>query len=91
MPPDNTAAAIATAEAAAALGVSSARIGYQLTNQALQESGAVAVFPLLLVELAAIGESFAAYAATDANARIAEANAHASAARADARWNPSSA
>jgi hypothetical protein len=83
-------AALALAEASAAAGSAAARLGYQLTTQALKESSAVAVFPLLLLELTAIAEGFAAYAATDAAARLADAQAQAAAARGAAYWTGSS-
>jgi hypothetical protein len=79
-------AALATAEAAAAVGVAAGQLGYQLTTKALQESSAAAVFPLLLLEFTAIAGGFAAYAATEAAARLADANAQASATRGAAYW-----
>lgn len=79
-------AALALAEASAAAGITAAQLGYQLTTQALKESGAVAVFPLLLLELTAIAEGFAAYAATGAAADLANAAAQAASAEAAAYW-----
>ncbi|MBI2517095.1 MAG: hypothetical protein HYV95_09275 [Opitutae bacterium] len=79
-------AALALAEASAAAGTAAAQLGYQLTTQALKESSAVAVFPLLLLELTAIAEGFAAYAATDAAAKLATATAQAAVARGTAYW-----
>lgn len=54
-------AAVQLAEASAA----TARLGYQLTTEALDESTAAAVFPLLALELGAIAESYVAYIAVD--------------------------
>lgn len=88
--PDTTSAAgsaaLALAEASAAAGTASAQLGYQLTTQALKESGAVVVFPLLLLEFTAIAGGFAAYAATDVAARFAEARVKAAADEAAAFW-----
>ncbi|HTQ31594.1 MAG TPA: hypothetical protein VMI53_10325 [Opitutaceae bacterium] len=81
-------AALVLAEAAAATGTASAQLGYQLTTQALQASEAAAVFPLLMVELTAIAEGFAAYAATDADALAATDAAQAAAEAGAAYWSP---
>lgn len=58
-------AAVQLAEASAAAGTATARLGYQLTTEALDESTAAAVFPLLALELGAIAESYVAYIAVD--------------------------
>ena len=79
-------AAVALAEASAAVGTAAAQLGYTLTTKALAESTAAAVFPLLAVELAAIGEGFAAYIAVDAAAKVAEAAAEAGARAAALHW-----
>lgn len=84
--PQSAAGTAALAEASAAAGTASARLGYQLTTQALKESGAVAVFPLLLLELTAIAEGFAAYAATDTAAKLATVAAEAALTEAAAYW-----
>lgn len=77
MPADPiSSAAVALAEASAAAGTASARLGYALTTKSLDESTAAAVFPLLALELTAIAESFVAYIAVDAaweTARLAAA------------------
>lgn len=81
-----TNSALAAAQAAAAAGTAAAELGYALTTRAVEESDAVAVFPLLAVELAAIAGGLAAYAATDVAATAAEATATAAAAAAAAEW-----
>lgn len=83
-------AAVALAEASAAAGTAVARVGYQLTTEALKESGAATVFPLLVVELTAVAEGLAAYAATDVAALAATVEATAAAELAAAQWNPTS-
>ena len=78
-------AAVALAEASAAVGTAAGQLGYTLTTKALDASSAVAVFPLLALELAAISEGFAAYIAVDAAATVAN-TAAAAEARAAAQW-----
>lgn len=83
-------AAVALAEASAAAGTAAAQIGYQLTTEALKESSAATVFPLLLVELTAVAEGLAAYAATDVAALAATVETAAAAELAAAKWTPKS-
>lgn len=78
--------ALALAETAAAAGTASAQLGYQLTTQALKASEAAAVFPLMMVELTAIAEGYAAYAATDADALAAAVTAQAAAEAGASYW-----
>lgn len=64
------ASGVATGEAAATLGTTSGKLGFQLTLKALDEDTAIAVFPLLFLSLAAIAEGLAAYVATDVRAGL---------------------
>jgi len=83
--PPAASAALAAAEARAATGTAAARLGYQLTTEALKKSEAATVFPLLLLELTAISDSFTAYAATDAAWQVAQRAAQVDAISAAAR------
>jgi hypothetical protein len=79
--------AIATAQAAALAGETSAQIGYILTTKALAEETAIAVFPLLLLEATAILDSLAAYAATQPAWAAATATVTQSASSAATYWD----
>ncbi len=81
-------AALALATASAAAGVASAEAGYALTKQAVTESGAPAVLPLLLLEFAAIAAGFTAYAETTAAWEVAQASAKVAAEAAELTWGP---
>lgn len=83
----STAATVAAAEAAALAGTTVAQLGYALTTKALDKSTAPAVFPLILLELASVAGSYAAYAATDTSAQLAELNTQASFSAATAYWS----
>lgn len=80
------AASLELAEASAAAGVVAAQLGYTLTTEALKESAAVTVFPLLLLEITALGEGLAAYGATSLGAAAATAQVKASLAAGTAHW-----
>ena len=81
-------AAVDLARASAALGTASARLGYELTTKALDESSAAAVFPPVLLEVTAIAESFAAYALVDLAWEAAQVAAAVELDAASARWSP---
>jgi len=78
---------IATAQAAALAGETSSQIGYILTTKALAEGSAIAVFPLLLLETAAILDGLAAYAAIQPAWAAATAAVSQSASSAAAYWD----
>ena len=68
-------AALAKGEAAADMGVASGKVGYTLTKEALDESTAPSVFPLIGVSAAAITEGCVSYRATDVAALAANETA----------------
>jgi predicted hotdog family 3-hydroxylacyl-ACP dehydratase len=87
---ESTAQALAAANASAAEGVASARLGYQLTSQTLNASAeeAATIFPLLALEATAIAGGFAAFAATRTAWQSAQLQAKAGLARAEAHPAP---
>ena len=85
---NSSAAAVALARASAATGVAASRLGYQLTQESLKESGAPSVIPLLLLEFSAIAAGFTAYAETTANWELARLAAEVNAEAGARHWEP---
>lgn len=76
-PPSSASAGLQAGVASAALGVAQGEAGYLLTKSALEESEAVAVFPLLALSAGAIVEGLASYVAVQALWKVADETAKA--------------